>query len=551
MLYRNLRIILLAVIVCFAYSNSLDGQFVFDDSRIYNNPDIRISSLDLTSLKQAAIHSKPVTRPLANLSFALNYFFHGNDVRGYHLVNILIHLITGLFLYLLVIATLRAPAFYQRNTSAEGLSHEWLAFFIALLWMVHPVQTQAVTYIVQRMTSLAAMFYLSSLYFYVKGRLSQERLRGGIFFGASLLSGILALASKEVSVTLPFFVFIYEWYFLQDMDCGWLRRRSFLAATVLVFFIGSCLYFLGVHPVETILASYQSRDFTLQQRLLTELRVLFFYLSLLVFPLPSRLNLDHDFLVSTSLLQPPTTIVAAVGLLALVALAILTARRQRLLSFAIIWFLGNLVIESSFIALELVFEHRLYLPSMMLVALAVIWGDRLMRSHLWKTALLVGLVLVFSFWTFERNKVWSDRISLWSECVAKSPDKARPRNNLGVALKNIGRFEQAADQYKAVIKIDPYFVEAYNNLANVLMEMGQLDEALDYYYKALEIKPNHYVIHNNIGKLLMGKQQYDRAMMHFAEALRLKPDFAEARKNLRYVQLMWRNTSRTGRKGEK
>jgi hypothetical protein len=538
----SIQLVLLAVTVCLVYANTLDNQFVFDDSRIYNNPYIRITSLDWDSLRQVVLHSEPATRPVANLSFAFNYYLHGYQVGGYHLINLLIHVLNGVLLYFLALEIFRTPVFQQwldRNGKG-GFSREWTAFFAALLWLVHPIQTQSVTYVIQRMNSLATLFYIASLLFYIRGR-SQPAVKLRCFFwGASFLSGVLAMGSKEISITLPLFILLYEWYFFQDMDRGWLRRQFLPLAIVAGGVLVVALFFSGGHPLQFIQSTYDSRSFTLSERLMTEPRVLFFYITLLLFPHPARLNLDHDFLLSTSMLEPYSTLPAAAGVIGLFGAVILFARKNRLLSFALFWFLGNLVIESSVLGLELVFEHRLYLPSMMLFLVFAVAVERVVSERFRRVVLMVCLAALLSFWTVERNKVWQDKITLWSDCVIKSPGKARPHNNLGVALKEHGRLAEAAAHYKKVIEIDPQFLEAYNNLGNVLSKMGQWDEALDYYSKALEIAPNHPLIHNNIGRLLMDMKRYDRALMHFSEALRLKPDFQEARINMQSARWMWK-----------
>lgn len=548
-LFHLCSVLVLASAVLAVYGNTLHGQFVFDDSRIYNNSHLRISSLDWGALQEVILKSEPATRPVANLSFALNYYLHGYAVQGYHLVNILVHLCTGLLLYWLVLLTV--PLLPARQGWAErdrGQPYGWLAFFAALLWLLHPVQSQSVSYLVQRMNSLAALFYLLSLVLYVKGRLQPAAGRRRLLFAAGLLAGLLALGSKETSATLPLFILLYEWYFLQDLQKEWLRRNLPLVAGVAVVLALLGLFFLGSGPLASILAGYDSREFTLPQRLLTEMRVLFFYLGLLLFPAPGRLNLDHDFSVSTSLLQPMTTLLAAIGLVGILVLAWRSARRQRLLSFAICWFLGNLLIESSFIPLELVFEHRLYLPSMLLFVAVVVEVGRLLPPRFLKAGFCLGIVLalLLGFWTMERNRVWHDRISLWSDCAAKSPAKARPKNNLGVALKKGGRLQEAAEQFRAVIAIDPKFIEAYNNLANIMVTLGRVDEALTLYYKALDIDAGQPVIYNNIGRLMMERRKYGRAMMYFSEALRLRPDYPEARANLQAAQWLWRKNSAAG-----
>lgn len=535
------QLFLLAVAVCLVYADILDNQFVFDDSRIYNSPFLRITSLSWDSLSRVVLHGEPITRPVANLSFALNYFLHGYQVGGYHLVNLVIHLVNGILLYFLALTILRTPAIRPGKEGCESndLTNHWMAFFAALLWLVHPLQTQSVAYTVQRMNSLAALFYLASLLLYIRGRGVVGGKRRWLLWSFGLLAALCAMGSKEIAVTLPLFVILFEWFFIQEMSLARLRRHLVAVIMVLMALAGIAVLFVGLHPIDFIASTYEGRTFTPVERLMTEPRVLFFYLSLFLLPLPSRLNLDHDFAVSSSLVEPLTTIPAMAGIAALAVIAVLAARKERLLSFAILWFLGNLAVESTIIGLELVFEHRMYLASMMLCIVSVVFIDRSIRWRLLKIAVLTGMALLLAFGSFERNRVWQDQITLWSDAAAKSPDKARPHNNLGVALRRAGRLDEAAGQYKRVIEIDPQFLEAYNNLANVLIQTGRFQEALDYFYRALEIDPRYAVIHNNVGRLMVRMGRYDRALMHFSEAVRLQPDNREARANMKEAYRLW------------
>jgi hypothetical protein len=229
------------------------------------------------------------------------------------------------------------------------------------------------------MTSMATLFSLLSLYSYVKARLAEKGFTRAWLFGAAALFAGMALLSKENSGMLPVIIAGYEFYFLPRSQKGKTNnRKAFIFYTVaLLVFIGICLLFLGSNPIHSILAKFSSREFTLGQRLLTETRVVFHYLSLLILPLPSRLNLAYDYPLSTGLLAPPQTLLAILGLGTLVVLIFWLYRRDRLTSFALFWFLTNLVIESSFIALEIIFEHRMYMPSMFLILAATTWLFRL------------------------------------------------------------------------------------------------------------------------------------------------------------------------------
>ena len=267
-------ILVLVICVCFIYKNSIKGPFVFDDiPNIQDNPYIRLTKLTLDGLISAGFKSLASNRPVANMSLALNYYFNGYNVVGYHLVNILIHIIIGIILFYFIKVTLVLSNFqnikieYDKNCSLNkqnctihnsinpntittqhpigpaSTELTFIAFFTTLIWLVHPLQTQTVSYIVQRMNSMAAMFYLLSLIFYVKARLANtKRKKWGLFLGC-ILSGMLSLGSKEIAATLPFFIFLYEWFFFQKVSSKWLKRYSIYF--LCIFFYHSFSIFLS------------------------------------------------------------------------------------------------------------------------------------------------------------------------------------------------------------------------------------------------------------------------------------------------------------------
>ena len=457
--FQILTLLFMAVLVFLVYANTLKGPFVFDDRHnILFNQDIQLKRLAWEEIKKAAFEGPCAKRPVAKFSFALNYYLHQHTrigffvgyLQGYHLVNILVHITTGILLYFLVKTLLNMPWAGFRYGPAG-----WIALFTAFVWLAHPIQTQSVAYIVQRMNSMAAMFFILSLLFYAKARRAGTHKMKAILFAGCALSGLLAFGSKETSATLPFFILLFEWYFLQDLSLEWLRRNALVFTGVAAFFAIVAVVYLGADPVERILADYKFRGFSLTQRMLTEFRVVMQYLSLLVFPHPSRLNLDYDFPISLSLVYPLTTVFSMAGVLGLMALAIYLAKRERLMSFCIFWYFGNLVIESSVIGLEIIFEHRTYLPSMFVCLLMVALAYRFVTLKLLRSVALCAIVMTFAVWTHERNFVWGDDVSLWRDCVEKSPDKARPRTNLGNALRRRGRFEEAIHHYEKALEIAP------------------------------------------------------------------------------------------------
>jgi Flp pilus assembly protein TadD len=343
---------------------------------------------------------------------------------------------------------------------------------------------------------------------------------------------MLALGTKENAATLPLFLLLYEWYFFRNLSLKWLKEHLALFAGLLLLMAIVALVFLGIDPLDKIWAGYAFRNFTPAQRLLTEMRVVIFYISLFFWPHPSRLNLDHDFALSHSLTDPITTLFSMLAIVVLLVLAVITAKNQRLISFGILWFLGNLVIESSIFSLEIIFEHRLYLPSMMCSLVVVLLVYRWARPAWLKPLILCTLTIVAALWTYERNEVWGDRIAIWQDCIKKSPHKARPYNNLGVALADDGQYAKAIEQYHKALQINPYYPNAYANLGFALAKQGKVEQSITQFLKALELKPGDYETLSNLGVALLMQNRHAEAIEYLSEAVALNPYFAKAHNNL-------------------
>lgn len=438
-----LPVVIIGVALAAAYGNSFHGPFVFDDLRsIADNDALRLDSLQFSNLLTAATSGPTENRWLPNISFALNYYVDGGgEVWGFHLVNLAVHFAASLVFFGLAFTTLTLPVFNQRYPRAAEV-----ALAATLVWALHPLQTNAVTYLVQRMTSMSALFFLASLLLYVRGRL---RIKAGAqpfgMFVLSLFCAGLAVISKENAVMLPVMIVGYEFFFLSAVN--WQREwRKAVAAIGLALFVVLLFAwaYLGRDFVGGILAGYGGRDFTLAERLLTESRVFFLYVSLLVAPLPSRLNFCHDINLSHHLFAPPQTALAVVALAGLLVLVPYLFRRDRLASFAIFWFIANLLIESTVIPLELIFEHRLYLPSTFLFLAAVAGGYRLTGKR-WPLlrVLVVVLIVACALGTWQRNKVWASEKSLWEDVVEKSPGLVRGYINLSHVYVVAGQNTQA------------------------------------------------------------------------------------------------------------
>lgn len=499
-----------------AYARSFDVPFVFDDwNNITENPFIRWTQLDLESVR-FTLSNTPLSRPVSYLSFALNHLLGGYGVAGYHAVNLAIHLANGGLVLALARVTLGRLSTLRDQASPAPAPGAllWLALASALVFVAHPIQTQSVTYVVQRMNALCAFFYLAALLLFVRGRLAAPGPRRAAAWALALLCGALALGSKENAATLPFAVWLYDWYFLRDL------RRERRADMLGVALVALCIVGFFARGGFALL-DHGDRPFTLGERLLTQPRVIALYVSLIALPLPSRLNLVHDVAISRGLLEPPTTLVCLAALLALGVVAAALARRRRLASFAILWFLLHLAIESSVFPLELVFEHRSYLP---LVGICLALTLPLARLAAWRPRLAIaataGLVAALTAGTLVRNETWRSEVGLWTDAVEKSPLLPRAHMNLGVALARAGRHEEAIGRYERALALDPSVAGLHYDLSFSLAALGRADEAELQLDETLRLAPEHAGAQHLKGEAALRRGELEEAIERFRAALR-------------------------------
>ena len=515
---------LLALLVALAYANTFQAEWHYDDRpNIVENDYVRIPSLAPASLWRAMVQDRGQARFFSNLTFALNYYFNGEEVRGYHLVNLLFHFFSALAVFGLLRLT------FRRANWAED-RRESAALVAAAVWAVHPIQTQAVTYLVQRQAVMASAFMLLTLLAYVAGRESSPPKKNLLYLLAGM-SFVLALGSKEIALATPLLVLLYEIYFSQNFSFAFLRRHPIALALALLALAGFLFMFVWPGALAKLLQGYQAYPFTLSQRLLTEPRVLFQYLALILLPWPSRLSVEHDPAISTSLFSPWTTLPAILTWIVLLALGLRYARRSPLLSFALLWFLATLFLESSFIPLDLMFEHRLYLPSLAviapLIAGLVLYTPR-RRATLFSLGLLV-LVLLVS--TLARNRVWQTDQGLWRDCVRKTPFQASSFNNLGGFYDRKGQLERAITYYHHAIRLNPQYAMAYFNLGASLQKMGQPDQALAAYSRSVALNPYLVLAYYNRGNLYFRQGRFDLAVSDYSRAVAANPNYAWAYSN--------------------
>lgn len=513
------KLFAIAAISCLGiliYSGTFHSPFQFDDEpSIVNNFSIRY----LSDLK--TIWNYCSTRFITYLTIATNYHFGKLNVFGYHLFNIFIHVLSAIAVWWFTLLTLVTPAIKGQRIASH---RRFIALFTGLLFVSHPIQTESVTYIIQRTASLAALFSILSLCFYAKSRLSEARGMIRAYYALSLLFALLAIFSRESAVMLPISIVLYEIFFFQNSQkMRWICLILFFIP-ILAIPIIKPLSFVKEHITGP--AGISSLDY-----FLTQLRVIVTYLRLLVFPIHQ--NLDYDYPISKSFLEMPVFL-SFLFLSILLMTAVFLYKRHRILSFAVFWFFIALSVESSVIPLkDIIFEHRLYLPmaGFSLFLVSVIYEIAGKKSIKPVIPILFLVVACFSILAYYRNAVWKDRISLWDDTVRKSPNKARPYYNRGLAYELKSEPDKAILDYSKAIEIKPDFFEAYNNRGGVYQSKGYLEKAMADFNKALEIEPRCYDAYNNRGNAYRSQGDLHSAISDFNKAIKIKPDYYKAYSN--------------------
>jgi hypothetical protein len=411
-----LFISLLTVIV---YHPGLAGDYMFDDSsNLLENKQLNIESMDMGSLESAAFSSGagPLRRPVSMASFALNRYFFGIGPYSNKVVNLSIHLLTGLALFLLSRLILRSYREYRRPGLSDGLV-TWMPLVVSGLWLVHPLNLSAVLYIVQRMTSLSALFTACGLCMYIAGRRRMLAAGAGVarIIAGLLVFGILAAFSKENGVLLPLYMLVLETALFRFRSSSGRADARIVGFFILVMAIPAVLALLYLASHSANYLNYSGRDFTLPERLMTEARVLLFYLKMIVMPSIRELGLYHDDIaISHGLLDPPTTLFSITALGGMLASAILLLGKRPLISLGIFWFFAGHSLESSIFPLEIAHEHRNYLADYgILLALASGLAELPLRQlrPVVDYAVPGMLFLLFAYTTWLRSEQWSDNIN--------------------------------------------------------------------------------------------------------------------------------------------
>lgn len=531
----------LAVACLAAYANSFHGPFVFDDwASIPENPTIRNLG-DLGTVLHPPPGGTPVAnRPLLNLSLAVNYALGGTGTTGYHVANLVIHILAVWTLFAIVRRTLLLPKWrgrFDRHAAA-------LALAISALWALHPFQTESVTYIVQRAESLGALLILLTIYCFLRGAASGSRA----WYGASVAICALGMACKETLAVAPLLVIVYDRVFLKPswrevVRSNWLVHACLLATWAVLLKLvldspnrGGVGGFSVDNPIHYAL---------------TQSVVITHYLLQSVWP--SQLCLDYGPW------DPPAW---QMGLCAAVIAMLIGAtiwgfRRQPGLAFCSAWMFLLLAPTSSFYPLmDVAVQHRMYLPLAGLCALAVLGGyllaQRLAKQSSGRGLKLASLaaiavVCVWGYLTWQRNGVYQDELVLWQDVLAKRPENPRAYSNIGVQLSKAGRHQESIGYYLKSIEMRPNDPDALRNLANTYLDVSRPDLAKEYFEKALSYKEDPQARRGlaealcQVAVAQAASGEIEAAIQSYRQCLRVAPDHLLAKNNLAWI---WATSSR-------
>ncbi|MDH5719630.1 MAG: tetratricopeptide repeat protein [Spirochaetia bacterium] len=548
------RFIFLYFFLFIAYSNTFNVPFIFDDNaKIIENPFIQKLSYYYNfneaqklgqmknpipfKLEGADLYVSFKNRFFTFFTLALNYKIHKFNVTGYHVFNFFIHAITVFFVYQLILLLFQSA--YRFNDKKEShldktkASHA--AFLAAAIFALHPVQTQSVTYTIQRLASLTALFYIGSFMFYIRHLLSAEKRESNKFYVLSFIFGLIAMKCKENAFTLPVSIFLFDYFFSKkESFSSYIKNRIYKFLPFLLL--------LAVIPV-TLLSNINltgelqntddafrlESDLSRTEYLFTQFRVIVTYFRLLIFPVNQ--NLDYDYPVYRTFFN--LEVILSFIFLAAVFMGgmYLLFRRSgayKIAGFGILFFFVALSVESSIVPIkDVIFEHRLYLPiTGILIFIACLYYELMNNQKYknlqnWTAVFFIAVIFSLTALTYARNNIWKDGESIWRDTVSKSPQKPRVLVNLANILQTKGKTKEAAEVFKKAVSFDSNLIIARYNLGIALFTLGETPEALTAFGSILEKKPNFLFTKYDMCYSLYQRQRHETAMSCYENIKRL------------------------------
>ncbi len=513
-------IITIIILTALSYINTLNNSFVYDDNTyVVENRQIR----SILNIPKAFISSYPpdskeqgLYRPLVTVSYIIDYAIWGLNPKGFHLTNLILHIIVSIIVYFLALQLIKTP---------------WPSAIVGIVFALHPVHTEAVTWVVGRAEVMGGLFYFLSFLLYIKAEESAS-FKNRLFIFSNI-SYFFALLSKEIAITLPLLLFAYDYYFglktpspQPSPQRGEGVKRSL--KHFLPFIIITLIYIAIRYAVLSAFGPQKDLSFTpdagLYERFFTITVVIGYYIRLLF--LPFNLTVDYVFpkIVSLNL---PVLIYGGIFIFSLIIMLI-SYKRSRRFSFAILLFFITLLPVTNIIPIgELIAERFLYIP---LISFSLLIGAgtdyffnrfqlRLARGA---GALFLAVLLAFySLLTISRNYDWKDAFTLWKATIYTMPASSVAHNNLGVEYSKREQYVDAIVEYKKAIELSPAYSHALTNLGDAYLKTGLTDEAIDFYKKAIKAEPDFATAYNNLGYAYFEKGLYKEALIEYRKAVEL------------------------------
>ena len=543
-IWRRNKTFFLLILIYFAgliaYFNSFSGEFVFDDINTIVNSRAVKSNLSLSSLWEIN-HSRFI--PL--LTFVFNYRLNQLNPENYHFINFLIHIVNSFLVFFLFNTILKISPPGPDTSKKSSL----LPFITAVIFTVHPLQTSAVSYISQRATLIVSFFYLMTLLFYLLSKSGKLKI-SIIFYFLSLAITIPALISKENGYSLPLIILVTDYFFFFRQNLK--NKIRFLKPLPFFILAGTVFYFIYLQrvgaPFEVTTGLSMTggdRIITRQEYLFTQIKVVPFYIYLLLLPL--NLNVDYDFPISKTFFSPDVIIPFIFSLAIFVISAPILYKKRRPAIWGLIFFFITLSVESSIIPIkDVIFEHRLYLPSAGFISAVVFIASAVVIQMIKKNKktgnlinlTVISIITLYIVLTVNRNKVWQSEYSLWSDTVKKSPKKARVRYNLGVASYAIGKTEEAKAEFGQAINLDPHYSDAYRNLGFIFERENNFNKAYSLYNDALSINFYNTKSRAQLAAFYINQKKYNEGILQYLKILEYDPKNAAVYNDLGIIYLI-------------
>lgn len=527
----------IAVAIYLIYGRILDAQFVFDD-------ELHIGKNENIGNLASYLWPPSRTRYITELTFALNYYFWGLNLFAFHVVNVIFHVFNAALVFLLIRETFNTPVMSVYKEDVRGRNRVfYIAAVSALIFAVHPVQTGAVTYVVQRATVFAGFFYMLSVYLYSRWRraaVTEGRMRLGPVYVIAVLFTFAAQLTKEICVTLPAMIALYDVAFFNDRKG--IKARAYLAPFLSIFIVipvaviyRAIAYKSGILQTLNTMVSAETTPYLY---LINQFRVMLTYLRLII--LPINQTVDYDYQPAGSLVEPRIigSLIVLLIIAAITAYVYVNARKKRdhllmLAAAGVVWFAVVISIESSVIPIrDYIFEHRLYLPlaGATLVFSTVVFRltDYLSamkdRAGTVAAAICVAIVVPLGIAAYARNAIWTSPIAFWSDAVRKSPMKARDHDNLGSSFKMAGYLNEALSEYEIAVRLDPKLPTARKNLGSTYYMKERFSEAAREFEMLIELQPGRPDAYTNLADAYHGLGMTNEAIAGYKESLRLSPN---------------------------